>query len=395
MSGWRSPFAKAVLGVLGLGVMALAFFGFRPDRVRVETAVAEHRALTEALREEGRLRVRQRHTIAAPLAGYIGRVELRPGDRVSAGQIVASISAGAGALLDPATAGRLQADLAAARANMSSARARVSGARAAAELAGAEWRRIEPLLARGALAAMDGDRARVAANRASDDYDAARFAHELAQAQVASIQAVLDRQGDRGEQPIDVTAPVAGVVLHRWRESQGPVQSGERLIDIGDPGSLELEVDLLSADAVRVSEGMVVRLHRWGGEPYLQARVRRVEPVAFTKVSALGVEEQRVWVWSDLTSPAEQLRVGDGYRVEAEFVLSEADALVVPDAALFRSEIGWAVFVVDEGVAKLRAVRVGRSSGIDTEIIDGLRPGESVIVHPDDRVEDGSRVDAA
>lgn len=393
MSGWRSPFARALLVSLLLALLALAFFGFRAEAVQVETAQATRKALIESLREEGRLRVLRRFSTTAPVAGFVSRVELRPGDSVAAGQPLATISASAGALLDGASADRLAGELAAANAEVSAARARLKAARSAADLASAEWRRVKPLLTQGTVSGMEGDRIRMAAERAADERDAVEYALQLAQAQVQSTRALLDRQGERGDRLVEVTAPVPGVVLHRWRESQGPIAMGERLVDIGDPRSLEVEVDLLSADAVRVSEGMAVRLHRWGGAEPLLARVRRVEPVAATKISALGVEEQRVLVWSELVSPVEAYeRLGDGYRVEAEFVLSEGEALVVPDAALFRRGADWALFVVENDAARERIVTIGRSSGVETEILAGLNAGEWIVVHPDDRVQDGSRV---
>jgi HlyD family secretion protein len=393
MSALRSPLAKALL-IAGIAVvLMLAFFGFRAERVQVELAVAEQRPIVESIREEGRTRVIRRYTVTAPLAGFVSRVELRPGDRVAAGDVVATISASAGALLDPATADRLSSELAAARAQVAASRARLRSAASAAELARSEWARIEPLVAKGTLSGMDGDRARTAARRAQEDLEAARYALTLAEAQVDANRALLERQGERGESLVDVVAPVAGVVLQRWRESQGPVAVGERLLDLGDPGALEVEVDLLSADAVRVAEGMAVRLHRWGGDQPLLARVRRIEPVASMKVSALGVEEQRTWVWSELVSPPEQwARLGDGYRVEAEFVLSEASGLAIPDAALFRRGDGWTVYIADGDVARERGVDIGRSSGIDTEVTAGLSAGDRVIVHPDDRVIDGTRI---
>ena len=191
-----------------------------------------------------------------------------------------------------------------------------------------------------------------------------------------------------------VTAPVAGIVLARLRESAGPVAVAEPLLELGEPRTLEIEVDLLSSDAVRVSEGMLVRLHRWGGEGVLDARVRRVEPVGFTKISALGVEEQRVFVLCDFTSPPELWqRLGDGYRVEAEFVLSQGRALTVPSGALFRQGQEWALYTIADGRAHRQSVRIGRRGGLDTEILAGLATGTEVIVHPDDRVSEGTRVE--
>jgi HlyD family secretion protein len=169
------------------------------------------------------------------------------------------------------------------------------------------------------------------------------------------------------------------------------VRTGEPLLEIGDPSALEVEVDVLSADAVKIKPGMKVLFDRWGGEKPLEGRVRIVEPVGFTKISALGVEEQRVLVISDFTSPAEQWRrLGDGYRVEAQFVIwHEADVLQVPASSLFRYNNGWALFVIEDGYAQLREVKVGERTGLVAQILQGIKPGETVINHPSDDVENG------
>lgn len=396
MSALRSRAARAGLLLALLLVLAVGYFGFRGERVRVDSALASERDLVESLREEGRTRVVHRYRITAAVSGQIERVELRPGDAVAGGQVLARIQPSMGALLDPATRDRLRNEARAASSAVSQAQARLDSARAADTLARQERERIAPMVANGTLARREGDRAESAAQQARADLSAARFALELAQAQREAAQSLLSQQGKSGsaEQTIELRAPVAGVVLARLRESAGPVAIGEPLLEIGDPASLEIEVDLLSSDAVRVAPGMDVRLHRWGGEQALAARVRRVEPVGFTKISALGVEEQRVWVLCDFVSPlADWQRLGDGYRVDAEFILSSGTALTVPTGALFRRDAGWAVYAVDNDRAVERSVTVGRRSGLDAEIVQGLAAGDRVIVHPDDRVAEGTRVE--
>lgn len=375
---------------------AVLWFGFRGDRVRVDTAQARVQELTESLREEGRTRVVHRYRIAAPVLGQVERIELRPGDAIAAGDVLARILPATGALLDPATRERLGNEARAAGSAVAQAQARVEAARAGDRLARQELERVRPMVANGTLARRDGDRAESQAQQAAAELSAARFALELARAQQDAAQSLLAQQGrsDGADNVVEVRAPVAGVVLARLRESAGPVAVGEPLLEIGDPASLEIAVDLLSADAVRVAPGMEVRLHRWGGAQPLAARVRRVEPVGFTKISALGVEEQRVWVLCDFVSPAaEWQRLGDGYRVDAEFVLSSGSALTVPSGALFRHGEGWALYRIDDQRAHLQPVRVGRRSGLDAEIADGVAQGDRVVVHPDDRVAEGTRVD--
>ncbi|MGE4072948.1 MAG: efflux RND transporter periplasmic adaptor subunit [Lysobacterales bacterium] len=392
----RSPSARAGLVLAAVLVLAVLYFGFRGEPVRVDTAQALRHELVESLREEGRTRVVHRYRIAAAVAGEVERIEWRPGDSVSAGQVLVRIAPAMGALLDPATRERLQFESRAAGSAVSQAQARINAAKAADTLAQQELQRVQPMVASGTLAQREGDRAQSQARQASAELAAARFALQLTQAQQEAAQALLQQQGASAgtDTLVEVQAPVAGVVLARLRESAGPVAVGEPLLEIGDPASLEVEVDLLSSDAVKVAPGMDVRLHRWGGEQALQARVRRVEPVGFTKISALGVEEQRVYVLADLVSPPEQWqRLGDGYRVDAEFILSSGEALTVPGGALFRSGEDWALFRIEDGRARQRTVALGRRSGLEAEILSGIEAGDLIVVHPDDRVSEGARVE--
>ena len=200
--------------------------------------------------------------------------------------------------------------------------------------------------------------------------------------------------GEQGAEPVEVNAPVSGRVLTRLRQSEGTVQSGTPILVLGDLASLEVEVDVLSADAVRLRPGMAVELERWGGETLLPGRVRRIDPAGFTKVSALGVEEQRVWVIVELdAAPATWEGLGDGFRVEARFVLWAAEeVLQVPTSALFRRDERWGSFVVENGRAVYRQIDIGRRSGLQTEVIAGLTAGEQVILYPGQDIRDGSRV---
>jgi len=375
--------------------VAVLYFGFRGDRVRVDTALLVEKELIESLREEGRTKVVHRFRMIAPVAGQVERIDLRPGDPVSAGQVLLRIAPSAGALLDPASRDRLNNEARAATSAVAQAQARVSSARAADQLARQEQQRIAPMVVSGTLPKREGDRAQSQLQQARADLAGAGFALELAQAQREAAQSLLEQQGKSGADGliVELRAPVAGVVLARLRESAGPVAIAEPLLEIGDPASLEIEVDLLSSDAVRVSPGMAVRLHRWGGDAPLAARVRRVEPVGFTKISALGVEEQRVYVLSDLISPPDDWqRLGDGYRVDAEFLLSTGMALTVASGALFRHQNEWALYKIENDRATLQRVTVGRRSGLDAEILSGIAAGAAVIVHPDDRVAEGTRV---
>jgi len=395
LSALRSRPAQVGLLAAVLLTVAVLYFGFRGDRVRVDTALLVEKELIESLREEGRTKVVHRFRMIAPVAGQVERIDLRPGDPVSAGQVLLRIAPSAGALLDPASRDRLSNEARAATSAVAQAQARVSSARAADQLARQEQQRIAPMVVSGTLPKREGDRAQSQLQQARADLAGAGFALELAQAQREAAQSLLEQQGKSGADGliVELRAPVAGVVLARLRESAGPVAIAEPLLEIGDPASLEIEVDLLSSDAVRVSPGMAVRLHRWGGDAPLAARVRRVEPVGFTKISALGVEEQRVYVLSDLISPPDDWqRLGDGYRVDAEFLLSTGMALTVASGALFRHQNEWALYKIENDRATLQRVTVGRRSGLDAEILSGIAAGAAVIVHPDDRVAEGTRV---
>jgi HlyD family secretion protein len=250
------------------------------------------------------------------------------------------------------------------------------------------------------ISAQELETAEMRAVTAAQDARAAAFAAQVAVFELEQAEAALRRGlplGDdaRGEGPrVVVRAPADGVVLRVFQESARLVAGGTPLLEVGDPADLEVRVEVLSRDGVAARPGAPVLLERWGGEGVLNARVRLVEPAAFTKVSALGVEEQRVNLIADFTDPSERRTgLGDGYRVEARIVVWEAnDVPKAPTGALFQRDEGWRVFVVEGGRARLRVVEAGRSNGVETQVIGGLEPGERVIVYPGDRVTDGVRV---
>ncbi|MGB5249337.1 MAG: HlyD family efflux transporter periplasmic adaptor subunit, partial [Gammaproteobacteria bacterium] len=274
----------------------------------------------------------------------------------------------------------------------------VAAARADAEFADHELARKEQLRADGLISEDDLDRARARGRVTVANLRSAEFAvdvaqHELEAAKTALVYSTAAATGQALEM-VPVSSPVAGRVLDLIRESEGVVSPGQPLVEIGDPAALEIEVDVLSADAVRITSGTEVEFHRWGGDAPLEGVVRVVEPRGFTKISALGVEEQRVLVISDIVSPRETWeRLGDGYRVEAEFIIwQEPDVLKVPAGALFRMGDAWAVYIFDDGQAQLRQIGVGRRSGLEVQVLTGLESGQTVIVHPSDDVADGVRV---
>jgi len=280
---------------------------------------------------------------------------------------------------------------------LAAAESAVEVQRAQAELADRELVRVQRLVDQGHLSREALDRALAEARSASARLRTAQFQVDVARHERENAEAALTiAGGEVRSEPLKVTAPTEGVVLTRERQSAGRVQPGEPILTLGDLSSLQVEVDLLSPDAVRLSPGMRVELERWGGDEVLPGRVRRIEPAGFTHISALGVEEQRVWVIVDFDAQRERWKdLGDGYRVEARFILWEGDdVLQVPASALFREEKRWAVYVIEDGEAVRRTVTPGRRSGLLTEIQDGLEPGERVILHPGQDIEPGRRVEA-
>lgn len=375
-------------------VLILLVVALWPSASLVDGAAVERGAVRETVEAEGRTRVRERYVIAAPAAAAARRITLEPGDTVEAGQTVVVLDAGSAAPLDGRSRSALEAWVAGARASLGSAREDAAAAAAAAEQAQAEARRLRVLARDDLVAEQAAERAETERERAAREAASARHRQDTAEHQLHAAQAMLVRGGPSGAVEFELAAPVDGVVLRRHFESARPVQAGEPLVEIGDPAGLEVEVDVLSADAVRLREGMRVELLRWGGEPALSGRVRRIEPGGFTKTSALGVEEQRVWTIVELTGdPQAWQRLGEGYRVNARFVLDEhEDALRVPASAMFRHGDGHAVFRIDGRRARLTPVRTGLHGGGWVEIIDGLAEGARVVVHPDRALEDGARV---
>ncbi len=379
--------------------LALAAFAwaFAPRPLPVEVAEVRRAAFEQTIDEDGRTRVRERYVISAPLAGRLARIRLEPGDPVSAGKPVAQLTPTAPALLDARTVRELQERVGAAEAVLKQARAEVARAEAAAAQAQADLARNRALEREGFVSPAAREQLELALRVQTRAVEAAVAAaqaaeHNLAQARAALLRARELPNGIARAAALPVISPIDGRVLRVLQESEAVVAIGTPLLEVADPDDLEIVVDVLSTDAIRIVPGAPVRID--AGALALEGRVRRVEPAAFTKVSALGVEEQRVNVIIDfVTPPAHWRQLGDGYRVDVRIVvLARADAVVAPVAALFRSDGGWAAFVVDAGRARLRRVALGGRSALDARIEEGLAPGERVIVYPSDSVADGKRV---
>ncbi len=386
---------RIALAAALLALAALAAWALRPQPIAVETAAVARGAFEQAVSDDGRTRVRERYVVSAPLAGRVERIDLEAGDPVKQGQAVAQLTPTAPAFLDARTARELQERTGAAEAQAARARAETQKAIAQRSQARADLERQAKLATEGFVSANAREQAALALQVAERAVQAARFAEEAARHELAQTRAALRRYESGALGPRwEVTSPVHGSVLKVVQKSEGPVALGAPLLELGDPRSLEAVVDVLSQDAVAIRPGMPARLELGSGVPPLAARVRLVEPAAFTKVSALGVEEQRVNVILDFAEPLDKVQtIGDGFRVEASIVTyRQDDALKVPVGALFREGEGWAVFVAEDERAHKRAVKVPRRNGVEALVEDGLEPGEQVIVYPSDALKDGSRL---
>ena len=387
--------------LLAFGAVVLAAFlvyGFWPSAIAVELAEVRRDTLRETVIEEGTTRVIDRFVVSAPVTGFVRRIALNVGDRVKKGQKLAVIDPRRSGALDARSRASATARVAAAAASLKGAKENVVAAEADSRLAATELERVKKLFLEGFVPKGELEagtaaelRARAVLRSAESSVEVARYALEEARAALKFFDG--NDKGASGSS-LAIRSPIDGSVLGVLHKSEGAVAEGTPLLSLGNPRSLEVAVDVLSADSIRARPGTPVIFERWGGEESLSGLVRIVEPAGFTKVSALGVEEQRVLVIVDITSPPEMWqRLGDGYSVEAVFILWEgSDVLQVPSSALFRSEGGWAAFIVEDGKARLRAVGTGRRGGLSVEVTTGLEEGDLVISHPDDTLTDNSRV---
>jgi HlyD family secretion protein len=340
-------------------------------------------------------RVRDRFVVSSPVAGRVLRIELEPGDTVTRGQIVAHVRAETPPLLDERTRAEAQAAIESARAALGRARAEEQRARATLAQLQRELTRIRELARGRVVSAQELEAREAEAGVAGESVNAAVFAVQAATSELQRAQARLaPPAADQSGRVVSVTSPADGVVLKRLRESESVVPPGDPLVEIGDPHQLEIVADLLSTDAVRVKPGARTIVEQWGGEKPLEARVRRIEPAGFTKISALGVEEQRVNVVIDFVDPAAAwAALGDAYRVEVRIVTWEAPSVLkAPSGALFRDGEKWAVYTVENGRARRTLVELGHQTGQEAEVTSGLAERSRVIMHPGDTLANNARV---
>ncbi|MBI4953119.1 MAG: efflux transporter periplasmic adaptor subunit [Myxococcales bacterium] len=402
----RKRWLRRVLWMLvALALVGFAVYAWLPKPVAVETAAVGDKAMLVTVDEAGRARVRDRYVLSAPLTGKLLRIELRPGDAIAAGATVARMLPLDAPLLDPRSRAEAEARVGMAEAAVLQARAAVQRAELALGQARRDAERLQGLAAAGAVATDDADRAAFEVRIRQEELASTRFAADMAAHEAEMARVALKRLEPRTEAPrpatsgarereeLSVPAPIAGRVLRVLQESADVVGLGTPLVELGDATGLEIVCDVLTPDAVRIHVGTRATVERWGGEP-LGAHVSRIEPSAFTRMSALGVEEQRVKVVLDLDDARDKwAALGDGYAVEVRLVVWERPAvLAVPASAVFRHDSGWAVYAVEQGRARLRPIEAGERNALEVEVRDGLAAGAEVILHPSDKVAEGVRV---
>ncbi|MSR57667.1 MAG: HlyD family efflux transporter periplasmic adaptor subunit [Planctomycetaceae bacterium] len=389
------------------GFVVAVVYAFMPRPVPVDLALVTEGPLEIAVEEDGKTRLRDRYTVSAPLGGRLMRLRFKAGDIVPRSQPVAAIEPADPALLDARTLAQTEARVKAARSALERAGTALESAKAGLDLAEAEYARAAELLQKNALSKSELDLKVMQRRTKLEDYRAARHSENVSRFELELSQAALLRtrpsRTDLDDNSyFEIPAPPladtlrAFHVLRVFQESEAVVAPGAPLLELGDPSDIEVEIDVLSSDAVKIRRGARVLLEQWGGDEPLEARVRLVEPSGFTKISALGVEEQRVFVIADFPRPeAIPAALGDGYRVEARIITWESpNVLRVPTSALFREGDEWAVFRVVAGKAAKCPVKVGHRNGLSAEVLDGLAAHDTVVVHPSDKVVDGALVKA-
>jgi HlyD family secretion protein len=386
---------RAIVLAVGLAIIGAIIHGFMAKPIAAEIAGAARKKIQITVDEEGMTRVTDRFTVTVPIGGTIARIALKAGDTIKSGARITVLRPVRPVMLDARQLTEARAGVWASEASLQQTRAAARAAEAEYDLTKSEHERTRRLLASKHVSKEQVDVAATREKAAHAAFESARFGEQAAQFRLEMAKAALLTSNDEASvAELTINAPVDGKVLRVLRKDEGTVQPGEALLEIGNPRALEVVVDLLSRDAVRVQQGTRVYIERWGGDEALQGTVRTVEPHGFTKVSALGVEEQRVNVIIDLLSPHETWQqLGDGYRVETRIIVAEtSEVLTVPSSALFDDQGKQALFLVSSERAMLRHVKVGANNGLDAEIISGIDAGARVIVHPSDEISDGVAV---
>lgn len=391
------PGPRILIGSIIIIILIAIFFSVRTPPIEVDTAEAIEAPLLVTIDDEGETRVRDMFVVAAPINGHLLRVDLEAGDQVVAGQtVVARMMPAQPDFQNPRSEAEIQARIRGLKANVQSSAARISQARADRALAAANFERTDAIFKRGFATKTAHDAARAARDSSAAQVTEALQAQESAQFELKAARASLmgpSISNMRGN-ALDITSPESGSVLRVTQESETLLTAGSIIMELGDPLDIEIVTDLLSRDAVKIKPGSDVLIDNWGGDQPLKGKVQRIEPFGFTKISALGVEEQRVNVIIDFVDPqTAHARLGHGYRVIVRLVeWSGEKILQVPISALFRDSGIWSVFEMDAGKARLVPVKVGQMNDEHAQILEGLEAGASVILHPSEKIDDGTKV---
>ncbi len=392
----RHLIRRSIPWLAAVALLSLVAWGLWPKPVIIETGTAARGPLTVRVSEEGKTRVRNRYVVAAPVAGKMRRVPLKPGDEVKAGEtLLTAIEPVAPPLLDPRARAQAEAVVSMHEASRKQAAETLEARRAALKMADADRDRMRAVTRPGSLSGSDRDKMEADASMKGAEVRAAEFSLQVIDYELAQARATLERPASvTTGNLVEVKSPVSGRVLKVMQESEMVVAPGTQILEVGDPADIEIEAEILSRDAVAIKPGDSVEVEQWGGDYPLMGRVRRIEPAAFTKISALGVEEQRVIVLSDLVDiPDAAKTLGDRYRVEVRVAVWHSDAtLVVPAGALFREGNAWKTYVFKDAAAQLTAIEAGHSDGRFTEVLSGIAAGDEVLLHPPDTVKDGTPV---
>ena len=381
-------------------LLAGLFIAFRPQPVAVDLAKVQRGPLIVTVEEEGETRIRDVYVLSAPVNGHMLRIDAEVGDNVKAAEtLIAQIEPLDPEFLDFRSEEEARAAVKAAEASLTLTQAQLVEAESEFEFAISELNRANRLIQKQVIAERELDSAKRDYKTKKASVNTAKAAvrarqYDLAQAKAHLMSPADIQSDDKDCECVTILAPVSGKILQVLHESEGVVTMGTPLVEIGDPTNLEIVIDFLSYDAVRIQPSQRVIIEEWGGETALQGIVRRIEPFGFTKTSALGIDEQRVNVIIDLTDPLERWqRLGHGYQIDARVVLWESNnVLKVPLTALFRDSNAWSVFVEQQGRAKLQHVVIGQRNGLEAEIIEGLSEDSQIILHPSDQIVDGVRI---
>lgn len=389
---------KAITGALALLLLALLVWAFSPTPTVVEVASVSVGRFERSVQEDGQTRLRERYVVSTPLTGRVARIELKPGDAVQFGATVATLWPVAPALLDERTRAEQMAHIGAMQANLTKTQANVARAAAALGQASADLKRSETLAQQGFISPYQNEADRLTVRLRQQELASARqeqtaAQHTLEQARIA-VQQFSAGVPDTRQRTYPVPAPVSGKVLKILQPSEGLVPAGTALMELGDPSRLEVVVDLLTEDAAQIKPGTAVQLSNWGGVEVLDGRVRLIEPAAFTKISALGVEEQRVNAIIDILTAPEQWRsLGDGFKLDVRVLVQVVpDAVMVPVSALFPRGTRSGLFVLEQDRARLQEIEIAARNGVQAWVKSGLSVGTPVIVYPDSQLKDGDRV---